>query len=242
MHARNKIVGAISAAVGLVIALTATAVPASAAPPAPAQVTSTMSCASLEGVTVIAPSVSYSGVGLKAGETITVKVSPWATGDSIQFVAALGISLVIYGGPAPSYAFTSGASTVYTLQWSYRLANGTSSTTNRTWTFDCSTTSVPAASPTAPTAPDDDRDGVANTADSCSGTTLPDNVSRKVAGSYYANSSGTFVDGANRSAGITVVDAGGCSATQIAKKLGLSKNASRSGIPLSTLTSWANSH
>ena len=128
---------------------------------------------------------------------------------------------------------------MYTLQWSYYLADNSVSQVSRTWTFDCSTASGSIAPPTSA---DDDRDGVANTADSCSGTTLPDNINRKAAGSYYANAAKSFVDGTGRAANITVADAGGCSATQIAKALGLSKNQSRSGISLATLTSWANSH
>jgi len=236
MRARNKLMGAIGAALGLLVAVSAA--PASAAPGSTV-VSSTYSCASFEGLVVTAPSVTYNGVGLQSGETITVTVSPAASGDRVQILAAIGLSMIFAGGSATEpVSYTSKTSTVYTLQWSYV---GADSSLPRTWTFDCSSASGSVAPPPVVTA-DDDRDGVANSADSCSGTTLPDKVSRQAAGSYYANSSKNFVDGTGRAANITVADAGGCSATQIAKALGLSKNQSRSGISLTQLTNWAGSH
>ncbi|WP_353813494.1 hypothetical protein [Agromyces sp. SYSU T00266] len=108
-----------------------------------------------------------------------------------------------------------------------------------TWTFTCSGSGGSGGSATTS---DSDRDGVADSADSCASTTLPDSISRPTAGKYFANSSGKFVDGTGVSTGITVVDAGGCSATQIAKALRLSKKDSRSGISLTTLKNWAATH
>ena len=242
MRARNKLIGAIGATVGIVMAVATAIAPATAAPSSPT-ITATSSCASFEGLKLTAPSVKYSGVGLRTGEVISVQVSPASSGDNVTLFASIGLNYIIFGGgPATqSYSFTAGFDTVYDLSWSYSLADNTVSTEPRTWTFDCSSASGSVA-PSPVTTTDDDRDGVANSADSCSGTTLPDNVSRIAAGSYYANASKNFVDGTGRAANITVADAGGCSATQIAKALGLSKNQSRSGISLTQLTNWAGSH
>ena len=63
-----------------------------------------------------------------------------------------------------------------------------------------------------------------------------------VAGRYYAQSTGRFVDGTGAFSGVTVADAGGCSATQIAKSLGLRKTDAQSGITLSALQNWAATH
>jgi hypothetical protein len=239
MRARNKIIGDIGAAAGLMLALAGAVAPASAGQST--TVTSTYSCASFEGLTVVAPSVKFSGVGLRSGEAITAKVTPAGTGDNIIVFASMGLSFIYAGGPATSgYSFQSDYSTVYDINWSYALADNSTSTLSRTWTFDCSTASGTIQPPA--TAADDDHDGVANTADSCCGTVLPDSISRKAAGSYYANASKNFVDGIGQAAGVTVSDAGGCSAIQIAKALGLSKTQSRSGISMATLTAWASSH
>ena len=77
MRAKNKVIGVIGAAIGLVMAVSMTVAPASARPAdatATTTVTSTYSCASFEGLKVTAPSVGYSGVGLRTGETITATV------------------------------------------------------------------------------------------------------------------------------------------------------------------------
>lgn len=242
MRARNKMIGALGAAAGIVLALSAAVAPASAAPTSGGTVTASASCASFEGLVVTGPSAGMSSVGMQTGEKITVTVSGAATGDKILLTAATGFSMSFASGAATSpFTFTAPASSVYSLSWTYTLASGANSTASRTWSFDCSTATGSIAPPTTTTA-DDDKDGVANTADKCAGTVLPDSVSRKVAGSYYANASKAFVDGTGRAANITVADAGGCSAAQIAKASGLSKSKSRSGISLSLLTSWANTH
>ena len=157
MRAKNKVIGAVGAAIGLAMTVAMAVAPASARPASePASVTSTYSCASFEGLKVTAPSVSYSGVGLRTGETITVSVSPAAAGDTIRVNASVGLSFNIVGGDALlPLAFTSGSDSVYNTSWYYRLANGTASTTSRTWTFDCSSTTVaaPAPEPTPTTEP-----------------------------------------------------------------------------------------
>ena len=83
--------------------------------------------------------------------------------------------------------------------------------------------------------------GVADSADICPSTALPEKGQR-VAGKYYAAADRRFVDGAGKVSGVTVADTGGCNAAQIAAKLKLSKQDSKGGITLATLTSWANTH
>ena len=154
MRARNKTtIGALGAAIGLAMTVTMAVAPASARPAAePATVTASYSCASFEGVSVTAPSVSYSGVALRTGETLTVSVSPATTGDRILVVAGTGFSFDAYDGPATQpYAFRSGYDGVYGLGWSYILPDNSTSTATRTWTFDCSSTTV--AAPAPPTQP-----------------------------------------------------------------------------------------
>jgi hypothetical protein len=149
MRAKNRMIGAIGAAVGLAMTLTVAVAPASARPgDATASVTATYSCASLEGLKVTAPGVSYSGVGLRTGETLTATVSPATTGDRILLVAATSFSLAISDGAATGpYSFRAGYDGVYSLGWSYVTPDGKTSTVSRTWTFDCSSTTVAAPAP-----------------------------------------------------------------------------------------------
>jgi hypothetical protein len=146
MRAKNKAIGAVGAALGLVMVVALAVAPASARPADSAvTVTSTYSCASFEGLKVTAPSVSYSGVGLRTGETLTVTVSDAIPGDRILLVAASGFSFSISDGPATeAYSFRSGSDTVLSLGWSYVSPDGKTSTVSRTWTFDCSSTTVAA--------------------------------------------------------------------------------------------------
>ena len=212
--------------------------PASAAPSGGVQTATTAySCGTFEGLVLTQSTVSYTGVTLRAGETITAKASPAATGDKIILSAARGFSITMYSAPATTgLAFKAPADATYNLGWSFEAAGTRPSSI--TWTFDCSTTS----STTTPVVADADRDGVADSSDSCAGTVLPDAISKPVAGRYYAKSTGAFVDGTGRSAGVTVVDAGGCSAVQIAKALRLSVKDSKSGVTLTQLQSWASTH
>jgi hypothetical protein len=212
--------------------------PASAAPPSGGQTTvAAYSCGTFEGLSLTQSTVSYTGVSLRAGETITARMAPAATGDKIILSVARGFSITMYSALATQgLAFKAPADGTYNLGRSLEAAGTRPSSI--TWTFDCSSTS----GTTTPIVADADRDGVADSADACAGTILPDAVSKPVAGRYFANRAGQFVDGANRSAGVTVVDAGGCSAVQIAKALRLSVKDSRSGITLTQLHSWASTH
>ena len=238
MRARARITGlaAIGAAIGLTVTAL-TAAPALALTPQAAAATSTAtySCSHFSGLTVTGDSVVRNSVGLKAGETIGVTVSPARDGDMIILTSGF----TFYDAPATSgLQFRAPADGTYNFGWSLDAAGTRPS--SLTWSFTCSSGS--GSGSTGGTTTDADRDGVADSADACSSTTLPDSVKRKTAGSFYALSTGRFVDGTGAYSGITVVDAGGCNAAQIAKSLGLRKTASQNGIPLATLQNWAATH
>lgn len=237
-RARATSAAAIGAMIGLAVAALTAVAPASAAKPQPGstQTTATYSCGSFHGLTVTADSVSRNSVGLKAGEVIGVTVSPAREGDMIILTEGFTFS----DAPAISgMQFRAPSDGTYNFGWSLDAAGTRPS--SLTWSFTCSTGSGSGAGTGTGTS-DADRDGVADSADACGGTTLPDSVSRKAAGMYYALSTGRFVDGAGKTSAYTVVDTGGCSATQIAKALGLNKRDSRSGISLTTLSNWAATH
>lgn len=236
-RARATSAAAIGAMIGLAVAALTAVAPASAAKPQPAstQTTATYSCSSFQGLTVTADSVSRNSVGLKAGEVIGVTVSPARDGDTIILTQGFTFS----DAPATSgLQFRAPSDGTYNFGWSLDAAGTRPS--SLTWSFTCSTGGSGSGTGTVTT--DSDRDGVADSADACSATSLPDSVSRKEAGKYYALSTGRFVDGTGKASAYTVVDTGGCSATQIAKSLGLGKRDSRSGITLTQLANWANTH
>lgn len=240
MRARARTTGlaTIGLMFGLALAATTAVAPASAAKPAPTttqSTTATYSCAYFSGLTMTGNSVSVNSVGLKAGEVIGVTVSPARVGDTIVLSGGGGGTIFFEDAPATEgLKFSSSTGGTYNLGWSLD-ASGTRPS-SLTWSFTCSTGGSTGG------IVDSDRDGVSNTADACASTILPDAVRKPVAGSYYAQASGRFVDGTGASAGVTVIDAGGCSATQIAKSLGLRKGDSQSGISLTTLKNWAATH
>ncbi|MFK7805154.1 MAG: thrombospondin type 3 repeat-containing protein [Anaerolineae bacterium] len=91
--------------------------------------------------------------------------------------------------------------------------------------------------------PDDDNDGVADGVDACHSTTLPDDTPDKPKKNrYYANASGEFVDGIGNLAGISVANAGGCSASQIIAAAGLGNGHVKHGISKGALKNWADAY
>lgn len=242
-RARTTRLAAIGAAIGLALAALTAVAPASAAKPQPGSTTTATSaytCGYFSGRTVTANTVSVSPVSLKAGETIGVTVSPARDGDVILLSVGASTTIGFFEAPATSgLKFTAPSDGSYGLGWSLE-ASGTRPS-SITWSFTCSTGSGTGGTGTVTT--DADRDGVADSADSCSATTLPDSIKKRVAGRYYATSTGRFVDGKTGAySGYTVVDAGGCSSAQIAKALGLGKTDQQSGITLTTLKNWAATH
>lgn len=241
MRARTTLLGAIGAVAGLTLALTAGVLPASAGKPGTGagetSTTTSTTCSSMHGRTVTASWVSEV-VTMKAGETLTAKVSPAYTGDKI--ILSVGVSSTVSLNEAPAtsgIAFTAPSSTAYGLGWSYEAAGTRPS--SLTWSFTCSSGGSTGGSTggTVITA-DADKDGVADSADKCAATSLPDSV-RPASGYYYANSRGVFVNGNGTSSAYTVVETAGCSAAQIAKSLGLKGKAAQSGITLTQLKTWA---
>lgn len=235
-RARTTSLAAIGAVIGLALAAMTAVAPASAAKPSPSQPAAAQySCGYFSGLTVTGDYVAVNSIGLKAGEVIGVTVSPAREGDMI-ILSGGGNGIFFEDAPATEgLQFRAPADGSYNLGWSLE-ASGTRPS-SLTWSFTCSTGSGSTGGTS-----DADRDGVADSADACSGTTLPDSVRRAVAGRYYAQSTGRFVDGTGAFSGVTVADAGGCSATQIAKSLGLRKTDAQSGITLSALQNWAATH
>ena len=86
--------------------------------------------------------------------------------------------------------------------------------------------------------PDADDDGVADSADACPGTVLPDVIPELKVNRFAANADGAFVDAKGAPSGYTIADTGGCSATQIAAAAGLGSGHSRYGITRSALDAW----
>ncbi|WP_400994731.1 hypothetical protein [Agromyces sp. GXQ0307] len=239
-RARTTALATLATAAGVLLTVTTAVAPASAAKPERGGTTTASvasGCGDLNGLKVTAKNVSRM-ISLNAGDVVGVTVSPARSGDLIILSGSAGTSIFFEEAPATSgMKFTAPYSMTYGLGWSLDTSGTIPS--DLTWTFTCSGSGGSGGSATTS---DSDRDGVADSADSCGSTTLPDSVSRPTAGRYFANSSGKFVDGTGASAGVTVVDAGGCSATQIAKALRLSKKDSRSGISLTTLKNWAATH
>ncbi len=100
-------------------------------------------------------------------------------------------------------------------------------------------TPIPPTPTPTPTPNDFDGDGVLNADDLCPGTDLneapPDGWRRN---RYWTTSSGAFLDPFGRDSGFTIVDTGGCSASQIIEEAGLGVGHSRFGITKSALRQW----
>ncbi len=147
MRARSMKLGA---TIGLV--LMASAITPAAAAPLPMAFTAT-SCSSFQGATTTGSSPTFSGVALRAGDTITAKVTPALAGDKIFLGGdAGGFNWILTDGPAGGFTYTAPVTGSYNLQYSLITAGTAASTL--TWSFNatCSTTSVePTPTPTTPT-------------------------------------------------------------------------------------------
>ena len=89
-----------------------------------------------------------------------------------------------------------------------------------TWTVSC----------TPAPGPDADLDGVLDADDVCAGTVLPDPTLGLKPNRYAATTNGEFLDSRGDSAGVTLADTGGCSATQIIAAAGLGAGHTKHGI------------
>jgi len=153
MSTRASKLTVIGTAIGLV--LMGSAITPAAAAPQPATL-SASTCSSLKGLTTTGSTASFSGVALKAGDTITASVSPARVGDSIFLTATIGLNMIFGGGATTGYTFDVPADAYYNL--TYSLKSTTAPTSTLTWSFNatCSTTTVapsPSPSPTATTKP-----------------------------------------------------------------------------------------
>ncbi len=98
-----------------------------------------------------------------------------------------------------------------------------------TWTVSCTP------------APDADVDGVLDADDACADTVLPDQPSIGLKPNRYAAiAGGEFLDARGDSAGVTLADTDGCSATQIIAAAGLGGGHTKHGISKGELLAWAN--
>lgn len=88
--------------------------------------------------------------------------------------------------------------------------------------------------------PDDDFDGVPNTADLCPGTILPEPEPSGglMKNRFTANANGNFVDGVGTFSGYTIIDTGGCSSAQIIEQQGLGGGQAKFGITRGELENW----
>jgi len=84
---------------------------------------------------------------------------------------------------------------------------------------------------------DDDEDGVPDSFDVCEETVLPDSPANALKPNHYAATADGFVDG-NGEVAYTLLEAGGCSASQIIEAAGLGAGHVKFGIAKGELESW----
>ena len=152
MHARTKRFSVIGAALGLVLAAGVVV-----APPAAPTASAAVGCSYFNGLKVTANYVSITGIALKAGESITAKAAPAATGDQIILQSSSGFNIIFADEPAATgMTFTAGSAGSYSLGWSFEAAGTRPSSITYSFTSKCSSTTVspsPTPTPTATTKP-----------------------------------------------------------------------------------------
>ncbi|MDL9980934.1 hypothetical protein [Microbacterium candidum] len=105
-------------------------------PPAPS---ASYSCATFSGLTLAQQSVSYNGVALRAGQTITANVGPLPSTYGIDLTSTLGSTFSFWAAPVSSgLAFRAPADGVYNFGWSIDTGGQGLGTTVPTWRFACS--------------------------------------------------------------------------------------------------------
>lgn len=95
-----------------------------------------------------------------------------------------------------------------------------------------------------PAPSDADADGLADSADRCPNTTLPDSFAgtkKDKKDRYAADATGLFVDGLGTSSGYTVVDTRGCSGKQIIAASDRGKGYGKDGLTREALKKWVKS-
>jgi enterochelin esterase-like enzyme len=84
---------------------------------------------------------------------------------------------------------------------------------------------------------DEDGDGVADSFDVCAATALPDVPTGDLKPNHYAATTDGFVDAAGE-VGYSLLEAGGCSGSQIIEAVGLGEGHAKHGIARGALQSW----
>ena len=135
MYKRARKLGLIGVAAGLVLAVGVVAPPATAS-------TTAVSCGSLNGLKVTAPSYSTE-VLLNAGETVTVTLSPATSTDKILVSAATGFNFFFSDALATTgHTFTAPAPSNWSLGWSLQGTAPASSELTWSFTSTCSSTVI----------------------------------------------------------------------------------------------------
>jgi enterochelin esterase-like enzyme len=84
---------------------------------------------------------------------------------------------------------------------------------------------------------DADKDGVKDSSDVCAGTILPDAASSDLKPNHYTATADGFVDSEGE-VGFSLLEAGGCSGSQIVEAMGLGKGHLKYGLAQGALRSW----
>lgn len=129
------------ATVGMAVALVAgsAAFAAKGGKPQPAPTpTSSYSCASFTGTPVSQAKPTYSGVALRAGDTIVAKVANVPSTYTIDLVTVVNYAITIYPAPVTTgMTFKAPTTGIYELDWSIDTGGVGLGSTIPTWTFKC---------------------------------------------------------------------------------------------------------
>lgn len=136
MYKRARKLGLIGAAAGLVLAMGIAAPPATAA-------TTAVTCGSLNGLKVTAPSYSTE-VLLNGGDKVTATVSGATSADRIAFSAVYGLfDMYFTDVPATTaMVYTAPGASSYSLGWSLQGTSPASSQLTWSFTSTCSSTAI----------------------------------------------------------------------------------------------------
>ncbi len=194
------------------------------ASPAAAEHQRSEACAFFDAFALPPTTTSFSialGSALQPGEVVTVSASDASDGN------VLTLEIGTFGDREVLSATASGGA----LAATYEAAGGedylfvyTNGTDLQAQVLEMTC----AGAPHPP--PDADDDGVADGDDACPGTDLSNDVRPTHENRFGADASGAFVDGQGRPSGFTIVDTGGCSASQLIDRLGLGVGHRRFGI------------
>ena len=84
---------------------------------------------------------------------------------------------------------------------------------------------------------DADKDGVKDSSDVCAGTVLPDSPTRELKPNHFAATADGFVNGDGQVV-YSLLEAGGCSGSQIVESAGLGEGHLKFGVSQGALQQW----